>query len=66
MVLLNQKVYSADQYKKKMEDIAADLQSKRTSERKRLENLHNYQQQKSNLENEYEDLSAKSIFNFIT
>lgn len=66
MVLLNQKVYSADQYKKKMEDVAADLQSKRTSERKRLENLHNYQQQKSNLENEYEDLSAKSIFNFIT
>lgn len=64
MASLAQKVFSANQYKQKMEDLAGDLQSKRVSERKRLEQLHNYHQQKSNLEKELEDLSARGVCTF--
>lgn len=58
---LNQKVHSADQYSQKMENLAADLQSKRNTEKKRLENLKNYQMQKLNLEKQLEELTAQGM-----
>lgn len=58
MATVNQKIYSADQFKQKMENSAADLQAKRLAERKRIDNVRNLKQQAVALEKELEELTA--------
>ena len=43
----NQEIYRADAHKQKMETLAADLQMKKTAEKKRLENENNFRRQNS-------------------
>lgn len=56
---LNQEFFRVDAYKQKMETYAAELQTQRLAERKRIENENNFRQQISNLENEMEELNEQ-------
>lgn len=60
---LNQEFFRVDAYKQKMETYAAELQTQRLAERKRIENENNFRQQISNLENEMEELNEQGMFN---
>lgn len=57
----NQEIYRADAYKQKMETLAAELQTKKAAERKRLENEHNFRQQILSLEKELEALDEQGM-----
>ncbi len=61
MSTVNQKVFSADQHKQKMETYASELQTKRLSERKRKDTVNNFQQQIVNLERELEEHQGKGL-----
>lgn len=56
---VNQKIYNADQYKQKMENCAADLRTKRETEKKRQDTVRGLQQQVVGLENDLKDLADR-------
>lgn len=62
MRTMTDELFRADAYKQKMETYAADLQTQRLSERKRIENENNFRQQIVNLENELEALDEQGMF----
>ena len=55
----NQKLYSAEQQKNKMQTLATEFNAKRNSERKRQENVHNFKQQIHSLEDDLEQAKLK-------
>lgn len=56
----NQKLYSAEQQKNKMQTLATEFNAKRNSERKRQENVHNFKQQIHSLEDDLEQAKLKA------